>query len=108
MVILLLDTTTLQVQEISQKSTSPKWPRYDQLDNTFYSTIQPPIFTTYNIKIGIWPAVLKFFDFLSQELIQTTQQNSHQTCKEVKCPHVIRSSSPVTNPSGELTDINVT
>ena len=28
--------------------------------------------------------------------------------KKLNVPHVIRSSSPVTNPSGELTNINVT
>ena len=36
------------------------------------------------MKIGVWPALLEFFDFLSQKLIRTTHQNSHQTCKEVK------------------------
>ena len=107
MVKLLLETA-LQVQEISRKSTRPKWLRLDQLDNRFYSIIHPPTFTTYNIKIGVWPAILKFFDTLSQKLVRTTQQNSHQICKKLNVPHVIRSSSKVTNPSGVLTNINLT
>ena len=85
MVIVLCDTA-LQVQEISQKSTRPKWTRLDQLDNRYYSTIQPPTYPTYIMKIGLWPTVLKFFYFLSQKLIWTTQQNAHPTCKEVKRP----------------------
>ena len=75
------------------------------LDNGSYSTIQPPTFTTYNIKIGVWPAFLEFFDTLSQKSIQ----NSHQTCiKKLNDPHVIRSCSPVTNPSGVLNNTNLT
>ena len=60
------------------KARLPKWPRQDQLDNGSYSTIQPPTCTTYNMKIEVWPAILKFFDNLSQKSIRTTQQNSHQ------------------------------
>ena len=48
------------------------------------STIHPLTSTAYNMKIQVWPTVLKFFDFLSQKLIWTTQQNSHQTCKEAE------------------------
>ena len=59
------------------------------------------------MKIGVWPALLKFFDFLSQKLIRTTLQNSHQTCKKLNVPHVIRPSSPVTNLSCILTNINL-
>ena len=59
----------LQVEEISQKSTCPKWPRLDQLDNKSYSTIQLLTYPTYIMKIEVGPAFLEFFDNLSQKLI---------------------------------------
>ena len=40
-------------------------------------------FSTYNIKIRVWTAILEFFDFLSRKLNQTTQHNFLQTYKEV-------------------------
>ena len=79
--------SALQVQDVSQKSIRLKWTQLDQLDNRSYSTIKPrPTYPTYIMKIGGWPTILEFFDNLSQKLIQTTQQNSHQTCNEVKRP----------------------
>ena len=107
MVILLLDTA-LHVQKNHQKSANPKWPRLDQLDNRFYSTIQPPTFTTYNMKIEIRPTFLEFFNTLSQKSIRTTHQNSHQFLKKLNGDHWIGSSSPEKNPSGVLTNINLT
>ena len=85
-----------------------KWPSVYRLDNRSYSTIQPPTFATYSMKIEVGPTFWEFFDRLSQKMIRSTHQNSHQTCKKLNVPHVIRSSSPVTNPSGELTNINLT
>ena len=43
-----------------------------------------PTYPTYIIKSGLWPTILKFFNNLSEKLIGNAQQNSHQTCKEVK------------------------
>ena len=62
MVILLL-TRTVQVQEISQKSTRPQWPWVYRLDNGSYSTIQPPTYITYTMKIEEWPALFGLLDF---------------------------------------------
>ena len=59
------------------------------------------------MKIGEWLSLWDFFDNLSQKLIRTAQQNSHQFEKKLNVPHVIRSSSPETKPSVELTNINV-
>ena len=108
LMVILLWTRTVQVQEISQKSTRPKWPRVYRLDNGSYSTIQPPPYPTYVMKIEVWPALFGILLFLSQKLIRTTQQNSHQTCKKLNVPHVIRFSSPVPNSNVVLTNINVT
>ena len=83
MVILLYDTT-LQVQEISQKSTRPKWTQLYHLDNRSYSTIHPLTSPTYIMKIGEWLSLSDFFDTFSQKLIRTAHQNSHQTCNEVE------------------------
>ena len=54
LVVILRWTRTVQVQEINQKSTRPKWPRVYRLDNGSYSTIQPPTYPTYIMKILIW------------------------------------------------------
>ena len=70
-----------------------KWLSLDQLDNGSYSTIQHATFTTYNMKIGVYPALLEFLDFL-ESIIDNN--------------HWIESSSPATNPSGVLTNINLT
>ena len=88
------------------KSTRSKWLQLDQLDNRSYYTIQPTTITTYNMKIELRPAILEFFDFFSQKLIRTTQQNSHQFKK--KCHHRTPSSSPVIILNNILTNINVT
>ena len=56
----------------------------NRIDNRSYSTIYSTTFTTYNMKIEVRPAILEFFDFLSQKLIWIPNQNSHQTCKEVE------------------------
>ena len=56
--------TALQVQEISQKSTCPKWPWLDQLDNRSNSTIQLTHISTSNMKIGVGPLLLELFDFV--------------------------------------------
>ena len=105
---ILLYNTTLRVQEISQKSTGPKWTQLYHLDNRYYSTIQPLTYPTYIMKIGEWLSLWDFFDTFSQKSIRTAHQNSHQFLKKLNVPHVIRSSSPVTNPSGVLTNIDVT
>ena len=85
-VLLLLASLSNNHYELHSKSCTksrcPKWPRLDQLDNGFYSIIQPSTFITYNMKIEVRPALLEFFDFFSQKLIRTTHPNSHQTCKE--------------------------
>ena len=74
-----------------------------------YSTIQPTTFTTYNMKIEVGPAILEFFDFLSQKLIRTTQKIITKLVKKLNVPHVIRSSSPVTNSNDIQTNIiNIT
>ena len=47
------------------KSRCPQWPRVYRLDNGSYSTIQPPTYPTYIMKIEEWPAlfgILLFFD----------------------------------------------
>ena len=107
MVIMLLDTT-LQVQEISQKSTLPKWTRLNQLENRSYSTIQPPTYPIYIMKIGVWPAILKFFDLLCQKRSGLHTKILTKLVKKLKRHHVIGSTSPVTNPSGVLTNIHLT
>ena len=78
------------------------------LSNRSYSIIQPLIYPTYILKISEWLSLWDFFYTLTQKWIRTAQQNSHQFEKKINIPHVIRSSSPVTNPSGKLTKINVT
>ena len=40
----------------------------NQLDNRSYSTIKPTIFATYNMKVGVWPAILELFDFLESKI----------------------------------------
>ena len=60
------------------------------------------------MKIGLWPALLEFFDFLSQKLIQTTHQILTKLVKKLNVPHVIRSSSQVKKMNGILTNMNVT
>ena len=62
----------------------------------------------YIMRIGLWPTILKFFDNLSLKSIRTAHHKSHQLVMKVKRHHVIGSNSPVTNPSCELTNINVT
>ena len=84
MVILLYDTT-LQVQEISQKSTLPKWTQLNRLDNRSYSTIQIRTYPTYIImRIEVCPTILEFFNTFSQKSICTAHHKSHQTCNEVE------------------------
>ena len=90
------------------KITYQQWTQLYHLDNRSYSTIQPLTYPTYIMKIGEWLSLWDFFNNLSQKLIRTTHQNSHQTCKEVKRPHMIRSSSQVTHSNGILTNMNVT
>ena len=90
------------------KITIAKWTQLYHLDNRSYSTIQPLTYPTYIMKIGKWLSILKFFDTLSQKLICTADQNSHQFLKKLNANHWIGSSSPVTNPSGVLTNIYLT
>ena len=90
------------------KSTLPKWTQLDRLDNRSYSTIQPRTYPTYVMKIGVWLSIWDFFDNLSQKSVRTAQQHSHQFLKKLNGNHWIGSSSPVTNPSGVLTNINLT
>ena len=85
-----------------------KRPRLDQLDNGSYSTIQPTTFTTYNMKIGVWPAILKFFDFWVKNWSGLHTKIITKLVKKLNNNHWIGSSSPVINPSGVLTNINLT
>ena len=105
---ILLYDKTLQVQKISQKSTRPKLTQLDQIDNRSYSTIQPLAYPTYILKIGVWPTILEFFGTFNHKSIRTAHQNSHQILKKLNISHLMGSSSPVTNPSGAITNINVT
>ena len=60
------------------KITYQQWTQLYHQDNRSYSTIQPLTYPTYDMKIGLWPAILEFFDNLSQKSICTVHQNSHQ------------------------------
>ena len=84
------------------------WTQLYRLDNRSYYTIQPLAYLTYDMKIGLWPVSLEFSDNLSQKLIRTAHQNSHQFLKKLNGDHWIGSSSPETNPSGILTNIDLT
>mmetsp|Transcript_19679 Transcript_19679/g.21123 ORF Transcript_19679/g.21123 Transcript_19679/m.21123 type:complete len:99 (-) Transcript_19679:74-370(-) len=71
LVVILLWTRTVHVQEFKQKSNSPQWPRVCQLDNTSYSTIQTPTFTTYTMKITVGGLLFGFMDVVIVEIITT-------------------------------------
>ena len=69
MVILVLDTV-LQVQQIFSKSHISKMATAGSTRQwILFSYEKPTTFTTYNMKIGVWPAILVFFDYFSQKLI---------------------------------------
>ena len=68
------------------KITISKWSLLDLLDNGSYSTLQLTTFNTYNMKIIFGPALLEFFNFLSQKSILIIRQNSLQTCNKIIYP----------------------
>ena len=103
-----LSRLQVNIQKVVRNHDGQKWTQLDQVDNRFYSTIQPRTHPTYIMKIGVWLSIWEFFDNLSQKSDQTTHQHSHQFLKTLNGNHWIGSSSPVTNPSGKLTNINVT
>ena len=76
--ITIINISDLYYYKSAKNQPVQKWLRLNQLDNRSYSTIHPPTYPTYIMMIGVWPTLLEFFDFLSQKLIRTTQQNSHQ------------------------------
>ena len=86
LMVILLWTRTVQVQEISQKSTRPKWPRVYRLDNRSYSTIQPTTFTTYTMKIAVGGLLFGLLDFSTRQGVGTTNQYFRPTCTKVKRP----------------------
>ena len=90
------------------KITLSTWPRLDRLENRSYSIIQPHIFTTYNMKIKVWPAILDFFDFLESKIDPDYTPKFSQILKKLNNNLWMGSISPVTNPSGVLTNINLT
>ena len=90
------------------KPQCPKMTQLYHLDNRSYSTIRSLTYSTYIMKIGEWLPLWDFFDTFSQKLTCAAHQNSHQFLKKLNTNHWIRSSSPVTNPSVILTNINLT
>ena len=85
-----------------------QWTQLDCLDNGSYSTIQPLTYPTSIMRIGEWLSIWDLFDNLSQKSVRPTHQHSYQFLKKLNGNHWMGSSSPVTNPSGVLTNINVT
>ena len=57
------------------------------------------------MKIGLRPLLFRLLNILSQKLIRTTHQNSHQFKKKLNGNHVICSSSPETNPNSVLSNL---
>ena len=107
-IVIVLCNTALQVQAISQKSTLPKWTRLDRLDNRSYSTIQhqqiPLILLRLEYGYLCWNSSIYLAKNLS--VLHTTNCTKH--VKKLNTNHLIGSGSQVTNPSSELTKINVT
>ena len=91
--------TVLQVQEISQKPPYPKCPQLDQLDNRSYSTIQPTPFFTNNMKIVVGGCFLAYLILLAAKGSVLYTNILVQLIEKLKTHNVIRSSSPVINPS---------